>query len=146
MTVPDSEPVEETMQESKEEKPGKEPMEEDPDEEKPAEETKQESKEEKPAEEEEEKIVPIPPKPEPVKFERREEILLRKRKDQREKKLAWIENRQKRKDKKIANLAKIKMKTFNFIPPHRSIIRYLRMEAQVRRANRREMLVKKVGN
>jgi len=152
MTVPESEPVEETMEpvaettkESNEAKTGKEAME--VDEEKPAEETKQGANEEKPSEEEEEeKIVPIPPKPEPVKFERREEVYLRKRKDQREKKLNWLERKQKFKKRKTANMAKIKLKTFNFTPPHKSIIQYLRKEAQKKRADRREKITKVVGH
>jgi len=153
MTVPESEPVEETMKpveetkkESNEGKTGKEAMDEDPVEKKPAEETKQEAKEEKAAEEEEEKIVIIPPKPKPVKFERREEVYLRKRKDQREKKLDWLDRKNKFKRRKTANQAKIKLKTFNFTPPHKSIIQFLRMEAQVRRANRRDKITKVYGH
>jgi len=136
-------PVEETMVETKQ--PVEETME-------PEEETEEsmyasmEVKEPEKKEEEEEKIVPIPPKPAPVKFERREEVFLRKRKDQREKKLAWLEKRQKRKDRKTANRAKIKLKTYNFRTPDRDIIRYLRMEAQLRRAKRRVKTTKEFGH
>jgi len=106
----------------------------------------QESGEKGSAEEEEEVIVPIQPKPKRVPFERREEILLRKRKDQREKKMAWLQKRRKRGERKTKNQLKIQLKTFNFRTPHKDIKKFIKTERQLLFAKRRMRITKKVGH
>lgn len=98
------------------------------------------------AEEEEEKVVPIQPKPKRVPFERREEVYLRKRKDRREKKMKWLENRKKRRIKKSKNQLKIQLKTLNFKSPFKDINKYVRRHRQQIFANRRMRITHKVGH
>jgi len=104
----------------------------------------QEANDQKPAEES--TVQPIQPRPKRVVLERREEVILRKRKDQREKKLEWLAKKRKKRERITANQAKIKLKSFNFRTPHRDIMKYLKREKQMRCANRRLRITNVVGH
>jgi len=134
-TVPETAPVDETMEETADANDASADDESDEIMEKP--------KGESPGPADE-LIKPIEPKPKRVPFERREEVYLRKRKDQREKKMAWLERKRKRKERKSANQLKIQLKTLNFRTPFRDIKKYIRRERQLWYAARRMRITKKV--